>query len=124
MTYIEQAAKPQPNPSQLESHSFISSGIVSKVLTVIITKLPSGKFDDDPSYYMRTQNSARYKMKAMVVKNETVVTFTDTSSEQYQQAAFWVHAGKLLTFTMTGVASDKPAMTAEFNDMVRSISWR
>jgi hypothetical protein len=124
ITYIEQTTKQPPVPNEIESHIFISSGMVSRVLTTAVTKFPSGKFDDDPSYYMRAQNSAKYTMKTTVVKNEKVVIFTDANNQQYQQAAFWAHGGKLLTFTMTGVSTDIPAMTAEYNDMVNSISWR
>lgn len=124
MTYIEQAGKGQQLPNQIESHTFISSGVVSKVVTVTVSKLPSGRLEDDSSYYMRTQNPAKYKMKAIVVKNETVVIFRNTDTQQYQQTAFWAHAGKLLTFNMSGVANDIPGMTQEFNDMVNSVTWR
>jgi hypothetical protein len=124
MTYIEQTSKQPPIANELESHTFVSSGIISKLLTIIVSKLPSGKLEDDASYYMRTQNSAKYKMKTSVIKNEKVVIFTTSDTQQYQQTAFWAHGGKLLTFTMTGVASDVPAMTVEYNDMVNSITWR
>lgn len=124
MTYIKQTTKQQPLPNEIESHTFMSSGVVSKMLIISLTKFPSGKLDDDASYYMRTQNPSRYKMRTIVVKNETVATFTDSSDQQYQQTAFWTHGGKLLTFTLSGVAADTPSMTREFNDMVQSIGWR
>jgi hypothetical protein len=121
-TYIEQVSKPVPG--ELEHHIFVSSGMVSKVLTVVVTPLPSGKLEDNASYYMRAQNSAKYHVKTTVVKNEKVVIFSSNDGQQFQQTGFWPHAGKLLTFTMSGVASDMPGMTAEYQDMMTSISWR
>lgn len=122
-TYIEQNPKAAPPAGEIEAHTFISSGMNSEVLTLAVTNLPTGNLNDDGSYSMRAQNSAKYKMKTVVVKNEKVTVFSATDSQQYQQAAFWPHGGKLLTVALTGAASDVPGMTSEFNDMVNSITW-
>jgi hypothetical protein len=73
---------------------------------------------------MRAQNPDKYKITSAVLKNEKVMIAANSDSQQYQQTAFWVHGGKLMTFTMTGVASNTTAMTAEFQDMIGTISWR
>ncbi|MDB5181776.1 MAG: hypothetical protein JWP13_539 [Candidatus Saccharibacteria bacterium] len=123
MTYMKQATKPAPNSVNLESHTFVSSGMTSKVLTATVSKLPSTKLEDDPSYSMRAQNPDRYKIKSVVLKNEKVMIATNSDGQQFQQTAFWVHGDKLLTFTMTGTATNTQAMTAEYQDMIGTISW-
>lgn len=123
MSYIEQVTKPAANATSLESRTFISSGMVSKVLVVTVSKLPSGKLEDDSSYAMRQQNPDKYKLQSTVIKNEKVMLATNSDGQQYQQTAFWPHGDKLLTFTMTGTASNIPAMTAEYQDMIGTISW-
>ncbi len=122
MTYIEQPVKPQPNV--LESRSFVSSGMTTKSVTINITKFPSNQLEDDPSYVLRKQNPAKYQMKPLVIKNEKVVIATDTSGQEFQQIAFWVHGGKLMTLTMSGVSTDPKMMAAEHETMVSSVSWR
>jgi hypothetical protein len=124
LPYIEQVTKGGPPAGEIEAHTFISSGMNTEVLTTVITSLPSGSLNDDSNYAMRAQNSAKYKMKTTVVKNEKVTTFSMTDNEQFQQTAFWPHNGKLLTLALTGGASNVPGMTSEFNDMVQSLSWR
>lgn len=123
MTYIEQNPKAAPPAGEIEAHTFISSSMNSEVLTTAVTNLPSGNLNDDGSYSMRAQNSSKYKMKTITVKNEKVIVFSATDNMQYQQSAFWAHNGKLLTFALTGAASDVPGMSSEFNDMVNSIYW-
>lgn len=122
MSYIEQANK--PNPNNLEARTFISSGMATRIVTIVVTKFQSGRLEDDPSYLMRSQETTKYKMRSLVIKNEKVVVFNSTDPQQYQQAAFWPHQGKLLTFTMTGVASDPEGMNKEYQYMLESISWR
>lgn len=121
MTYVEQKLKPEA--AVLESRSFVSSGMLRKVLTAAVTSLPSGKLEDDPSYTMRQQNPDKYQMKYIVVKNERVAIATSVTSQEFQQTAFWPHGGKLLTFTMTGVTVEPKAMAAEHEAMVNSVSW-
>jgi hypothetical protein len=124
ITYIEQITKGALPSGEIEAHTFISSGMNTEVLTTAVTNLPSGNLSDDGSYSMRAQNSSKYKMKTVVVKNEKVTVFSATDAQQYQQSAFWPHGGKLLTVALTGTASDVPSMTSEFNDIVNSLSWR
>lgn len=122
-TYIEQPTGSQKIPNELESHIFVSSGMVSHIVTIVVSQLPSGNLNDDSSYYMRTQDPARYHMKTSVIKNEKVITFTNNDGSQYEQTAFWAHGGKLMTFAMTGIAADTPSMTVEYTDMVNSVTW-
>lgn len=124
ITYVEQNIKAQPNPNNLESRTFISTGMVSRVLTITVSKLPSNKLEDDASYTMRAQNPSKYQMRPAVLKNEKVVVATSSDGQQYQQVAFWAHEGKLMTFTMSGMATNTQAMTAEYNEMIGTISWR
>lgn len=124
VTYIEQTVRRQPNPSELESRTFVSSGMASKVLTIIVSKLPSGKLEDDASYLMRTQDKTKYLLQEIVVKNEKVSIFTNADTQQMQQTAFWVHQGKLLSFTLAGTAVDTEATKAEYRSMVETIGWR
>lgn len=124
MSYIEQITKPTANTTSLESRTFISSSMVSKVLTITISKLPSGKLEDESSYVMRTQNPDKYKIRPTVLKNEKVLIATNNDGQQYQQTAFWPHGDRLMIFTMTGAAGNAQAMTAEYQAMIGTISWR
>jgi hypothetical protein len=123
ITYIDQTPKPDPGTKILESRTFVASGMMSKILTATVVGLPSGKPEDDSSYFMRAQNPTKYQMRSIVVKNEKVTVFTSNDGQQYQQSGFWPHGGKLLTFTMTGVASDIPGMNSEYQSMLESVSW-
>lgn len=124
ITYIEQAVRRQPNAADLESHTFLSSGMVSKVLTTVVSKLPSGRVEDDPSYQVRVKDKTKYQLQEIVVKNEKVAIFTSVDSQQIQQAAFWAHKDKLLTFTLSGVATDLDTTRAEYRAMVETLAWR
>lgn len=124
ITYIEQSVRRQPSPSELEGRTFISSGMVSKVLTIVVSKLPSGRLEDDASYTMRMQDKAKYQLQEIVVKNEKVAIFTNTDTQQMQQTAFWAHKDKLLSFTLSGTATDVETTKAEYRSMVETLSWR
>lgn len=124
ITYVEQNVRRQPNATDLESRTFVSSGMVSKVLTIVVSKLPSGKLEDDPSYQMRMQDKTKYQLQEIVVKNEKVAVFTSSDTQQIQQAAFWAHKDKLLTFTLSGVATDLDATRTEYRAMVETLGWR
>lgn len=112
----------QAGSNSLESNTFISSGMVSKVLLVTVTSLPSGRLEDDPSYSMRTLNSDRYKIREIKVKGEKVMIAADAT--EHQQTAFWPHGGKLLTFTLTGLSTDTAAVSEEYEKMLQSVAWR
>lgn len=120
----EQLQKPGQVQNNLESHRFVGSQMATQVLTQVVTALPSKNPEDDASYKMRMLDKERYKRKDMVVKNEKVVVFTSDSSGQLEQAAFWVHGDKLLTFVMSGSAADPQETKQQYNDMVTSITWR
>jgi sucrose-6-phosphate hydrolase SacC (GH32 family) len=124
ITYIEQTVRRQPSPNELESHIFVSSGMVSRVLTTIVSKLPTGQVQDDPSYSMRLQDKAKYQLQEIIVKNEKVSIFTSNDTQQIQQTAFWPHKDKLLTFTMSGVATNVETAKAEYESMVTTLGWR
>ena len=143
--------KPQPakqdeanNPNSLETHTFVASGLMNKVLTLTVTKLPTGKLEDDSSYYMRSLHPEIYKLIPQVISSEKVIVAE--SSKDSQQSAFWVHAispaqipkssqatptaaglqagNKLLTFTISSVSIDSQATADEYKAMLNSIKWR
>lgn len=124
VTYIEQTQKPKAGNTDLEDRTFISTGMTSQLLTAVVTKFPSGNLNDESSYIIRNQDPKKYQRKVVVVQNEQVVIFTHDDGGQLQQTAFWPHAGKLLTFSLTGVAQDTQASSSEFLSMVESITWR
>lgn len=125
VTFTEQAVKPGANSgtNNLETHTFISNEMITQVLVTTVTKL-NGAVEEDPSYMVRAQEPAKYKMKPIVVKNEKVIIFTANDTQQMQQTVFWAHGGKLLTMTLSGVATDIQITTAQFDDMIASIVWR
>ena len=89
--------KPQPakqdeanNPSSLETHIFVASGLMNKVLTLTVAKLPTGKLEDDASYYMRSLHPETYKLTPQIISGEKVIVAV--SSKDSQQSAFWAHA--------------------------------
>lgn len=124
MQYIEQPTKTAPLPNEIESHIFVSSGMVSKVLTTVVVKLPSRKLEDNQSFYMRSQDSGKYHMKSTAIKGDNVVLFSSNDGQQFQQSRYWAHGDKLLIISLTGQATDIPALTNECNDMVGSVTWR
>lgn len=121
VSYEKQPQKPTESNS-LESHTFVSSGMSSKIVTITVTSLPSGKLSDDASYYMRTLRPERYKMSEMTIMGEKVAIAEN--KEEYQRTAFWAHAGKMLTFSISGISTDTQAVTAEYQKMLESIRWR
>lgn len=123
-SYKERPTKPDATASAslLETHTFISSGMVSKILTLSITKFPSGQLKDDASYYMRTLHPERYKITERVIKGDKVAIAANT--QEYQLTAFWPHAGKMLTFSLSGVTADTDTVNAEYNKMLDSVVWR
>lgn len=123
MTYLEQAAVAPENPNDLESKTLVATSMSSKVLIINLSKLPSGSLDEDPSYSMRKQNPEKYKIKTVVLKNEKAAVSTSNDSQQFVQTLFWAHEGKLLTFTMNGMAADVESMKREFQAMIESVNW-
>ncbi len=119
--YQEQTAKGD-DPNSLESHTFVASGLTHKILSIIVTPLPSGKLVDDPAYYMRSLHPDQYKITNMIVSGEKVALVESAVEEQ--RAAFWVHGGKLLTFTLSSVSVDAKATAAEYQAMLTSVTWR
>ena len=108
--------------NNLETHTFIASGMMNKILTVIVTKLPSAKLEDDSSYLMRNLHPETYKLSAQTVQGEKVVVALN--SKDAQQAAFWVHGGKLLTFTISSVTINSQETAQEYQKMLESVRWR
>lgn len=125
VTFTEQAVRPGTNSgtNNIETRTFMSNEMITQVLVTTVTKL-TGKLEEDPSYMLRTQDSSKYKMKSIVLKNEKVVIFTANDTQQMQQTAFWPHGGRLLTMTLSGVATDVQVTTAQFDDMLTSVNWR
>lgn len=121
ITYEQRPPRPDEAKS-LESHTFISSGMISKVLLVTVNTLPSGRLEDDASYHMRTLNPDRYKIREIKVKEEKVMIATNTA--EHQQTAFWPHGGKLLTFTLTGLSTDSATVNEEYEKMLQSVTWK
>lgn len=124
LTMMRQDTKPQPNLSQLEAHSFVSTTLNGQYLSAIVSKLPSGSLTDDSSYYSRNQDPTNYKKKILVVKNEQVIVFTSSDGQQMIQAAFWAHGSKLLTVVLTSMEGDTASSVAEFTKIVQSLTWR
>ncbi|HEX8226785.1 MAG TPA: hypothetical protein VF572_02860 [Candidatus Saccharimonadales bacterium] len=114
------------NANSLESHTLIASGMMNKILTVVVTKLPSGKLEDDSSYYMRTLKPEIYQIKPLNVNGEKVMVALNAKDNQ--QTAFWVHksadGSKLLTFTMSTVSINSEATAREYQAMLESVRWR
>jgi len=114
------------NVNNLETHTFIASGMMNKILTVTITSLPSGKLEDDASYYMRSLRPEIYQLKPLTIGNERVIIAVNAKDSQ--QAAFWAHkspnGNKLLTFTMSSVSINSKETATEYQKMLESISWR
>lgn len=121
LTYVEQTTK--QNPGDIEDHAFLSTGMTSEYLTIVITPLPTGNLSDNSAYLMRTQSPDKYQRKLVTVGNEQVTIFTANDGQQLQQTAFWPHQGKLLTMALTGVATDVPTAQSEFLSMVESLTW-
>jgi len=124
MNFIEQVAKPQPNLNDIEHHTFLSTAMTSQYLTTIVEKFTSTNLSDDSSYNMRFQNPKKYQRKILVVKNEQVTVFTTDDGTQFEQSAFWLHGGKLLIMTLTGLSGDNQVTINEFTAMVQSLVWR
>ena len=132
------------NPNIFETHTFIASGMMNKILTLTVTKLPTGKLEDDASYYMRSLHPETYKLTPQVISGEKVIVAV--SSKDSQQSAFWAHVtsasqtprasqatptaaglqagNKLLTFTISSVSIDSQATAVEYKAMLNSIKWR
>jgi hypothetical protein len=110
----------------LETHTFIAAGLKHKILTLTVTNLPSGKLEDDTSYYMRSLHPETYTMKPQVIQGDKVVVARST--QDYQQAAFWPHVtkdgGKLLTFSISTVTLDSNNTDQEYQKMLESVRWR
>lgn len=122
MNYKLQPPPKVPEITALETHSFITTGIMRKTVSATVTNFPSGRLDDDASYYMRKINPDKYVLTPQTIKGEKVVV-TSSKSENLL-VAFWPHGGKLLTFTMTGTTTDANATTDEYQKMLESVSWR
>jgi hypothetical protein len=120
-TYIQRTVK-DPPASSLESDQFVVSGMINKLLTVSVTSLPSGKLADDASYYMRSIHPETYKITKVMVQGEPVMVALN--SQDYQQAAFWAHGGKLLTFALSSVSMDSNDTNNEYQQMLQSVKWR
>ncbi len=114
------------NPNSLESYNFVMSGMISKLLTVTVTALPSGKLEDDPSYSMRLLHSETYQAKPQTLQGEKVVVIQD--KKDYQLVAFWAHTSggskKLLTFAINSISMDTSNTDTEYQKMLDSIRWR
>jgi hypothetical protein len=114
------------NANSLETHTFVASGMMSKILTITVTKLPSGKLEDDASYYMRSLHPETYSLKPQMIQGDKVVLALDAKNSQ--QAAFWAHntkdGGKLLTFTISSVSINSAETAQEYQKMLESIRWR
>lgn len=112
--------------NSLETHTFIASGMMNKILTVTVTKLPSGKLEDDASYYMRSLHPETYQLKPQTLQGEKVVVALNQKDSQ--QSAFWVHkstgGNKLLTFTLSSVSINSAATANEYQKMLESVRWR
>lgn len=121
LSYIEQPTK--ANPGDIEDHAFLSAAMTSQYLTIVIIPLPTGNLSDNPSYTMRAQNPDKYQRKLVTVGNDQITVFTANDGQQLQQTAFWPHQGKLLTMSLTGVATDVPTAQSEFLSMVESLTW-
>jgi len=110
----------------LETHTFVASGMMHKILTVTVTSLPSGKLEDDTSYYMRSLHPETYQLKPEVIQGEKVVVAVDAKDSQ--EAAFWVHKSangvNLLTFTVSSVTVGSAATAQEYQKMLESVRWR
>jgi len=124
-TYVVQPQR-KDDTNNLETNTFIASGMMNKILTVTVTSLPSGKLEDDASYYMRSLNLQTYQMKAQSAQGERVVVALNTKDSQ--QAAFWVHksasGNMLLTFAVSSVSINSQATAQEYQTMLESIRWR
>ena len=124
-TFVVQPQR-KDDTNNLETNTFIASGMMSKILTVTVTNLPSGKLEDDASYYMRSLNPQTYQMKPLTIQNEKVVVALNTKDSQ--QAAFWVHksasGNRLLTFAVSSVSINSQATAQEYQTMLESIRWR
>lgn len=116
----------QTDPNSLETETFIASGMISKLLTITVSRLPSGKLEDDASYYMRSIHPETYKLSTQTIQGEKVMVALN--SQDYQQAAFWVHktaAGtKMLTFAISSISIDSAVTGQEYQHMLESIRWK
>lgn len=122
ITYIEQPTK--ANPGDIEDRAFLSTGMQGGYITIVLSNFAGTTLDDNPSYSLRNGNPTKYQRKTVVVKNEQVVIFTSNDGQQLQQSAFWLHQGKLLTFSLTGIANDPTTAQSEFLSMVESLTWK
>lgn len=119
-TYMQRVVK-DPPPGSLENEQFVVSGMINKLLTIAVNNLPSGKLDDDASYHMRSIHPETYKITKLQVQGETVMLAVNATD--YQQAAFWAHGGKLLTFAISSVSMDTSDTNNEYQQMLQSIKW-
>ncbi|HEX8182538.1 MAG TPA: hypothetical protein VF575_02960 [Candidatus Saccharimonadales bacterium] len=120
-TYQVQPAT-KDNSNSLETHLLRASGMMSKILTVTVVALPSGRLEDDASYLMRSLHPETYKLTPQTIQGEKVIVALNEKDSQ--QAAFWVHQGKLLTFTITSVTINSEATAGEYQKMLESVRWR
>lgn len=120
-TYKVQPAN-KDNPNGLETHTLIASGLMSKIVTVTASRLPSGRLEDDASYYMRTLNPQTYKITPQTIQGEKVMVALNAKDSQ--QSAFWAHGGKLLTFTISSISINSEATMQEYQKMLESVRWR
>lgn len=121
-TYVEQQVK--PNPGDIEDRVYLSTVMNGGYLNIAVTPFANTSLSDNASYSMRESNPNKYQRKLVMVRGEQVTIFTANDGQQLQQTAFWPHAGKLMTFSLTGVATDVSSSQSEFLSMVESLSWR
>lgn len=122
MTYVEQQTK--LNPGDIEDRVYLSTVMNGGYLNIAVAPFADASLSDNASYSMRQSDPGKYQRKLIMVRGEQVTIFTANDGQQLQQTAFWPHAGKLMTFSETGVASDVSSSQSEFLSMVESLSWR
>lgn len=123
-SYVQQPPQSDNNHT-LETHIFLAAGMMSKVLTLTVTNLPSGRLEDDASYYMRSLHPEIYRISMQTIAGDKVALAMD--SRDNQESAFWVHktpsGPELLTFTLTTASINSQATGDEYQKMLQSVTW-
>lgn len=96
--YRQQSAS-QDTPGLLYQQTIIKSSMSGSLVIAIAISSNASGLSENTAYNLRLRDPVRYKMTTQVIKGESVITANDTQFEAV--AAFWVHADKLATISIS-----------------------
>lgn len=94
----------------------------SRNLSVSIRLLTATTLNDEAGYKIRKDNPATYVPSTQDVNEEQVVVFSK-SSDGFEQTAFWIHNGKLLSMSLSSNYVTAGKLGTELTDILKSVKW-